>query len=292
QLIHGLNAQSVAAEIAAEIARLHHLWSVFEPAGTIARLAAHAGSDPIAVDTETIEILRLVTEFGELTDGAFDVTIAPLSTLWRTAIDTEEPANPQDIAAKLSLVGFHDIEILPPTHARLRRPGQAIDLGGIAKGWVADRAVHLCERHGIRSALINLGGNVVAVGSRPGGSPWKVGIRDPRGDSTDLVGFLLIENGAVVTAGDYERYFVRGNRRYHHMIDPRTGMPAQSGLAGVTVRSDRSVVADVLATAAFILGVDRAFELIDRVPGTQALFMGIDGRMEMTEGFELCFAPV
>jgi thiamine biosynthesis lipoprotein len=159
--------------------------------------------------------------------------------------------------------------------ARLSRPGQAVDLGGIAKGFAGDALMGVFRRHGVRSAFVNFGGGVSVLGARPDGAPWRVGVRHPREEG--LIGALQVTECAVVTSGDYERCFFAGGRRYHHLIDPRTGYPADSGLISVTVVADSGITADALSTAAFIAGPDAGLRLIGRVKGAGAVL--IDGRM-------------
>jgi thiamine biosynthesis lipoprotein len=291
QIVHGLNAEAVAEEVSTELSRLEKLWSVFIEQSDIARLATHAGCAPIALHPDTVAILSCARELSALTEGAFDVTAAPLAALWRTAIDERRPVVHGQIAPLLEFVDSRDIELVPPDRGRLRRAGQAVDLGGIAKGWAADRACRLYRQRGIHSAVVNIGGTVKAVGSSPDGLPWRVGIRDPRGQGGALAGRLRIEGCSVVTSGDYQRCFVAQGRRYHHIIDPRTGKPSRSGLAGVTVVCGRSVVGDALATAAMVVGMERARAIIAREPDCSALFIEETGRVTTTPALEPSFDP-
>jgi thiamine biosynthesis lipoprotein len=173
----------------------------------------------------------------------------------------------------MALVGYEDLTLdRDRMTVGLKRTGQSIDLGGIGKGFAADKIVELFRGYGISSAFTNFGGNVAAIGSKPDGSPWHVGIRHPRKEE-GLIGAVLVSDKSVVTSGDYQRYFVDNDGiRYHHILDPATGYPADSGLVSVTVISDSSVTADALSTLLFVAGMEKGIECLESFPGTEAIF--------------------
>ena len=158
-----------------------------------------------------------------------------------------------------------------------------MDLGAVAKGYIADRLAAVLRDNGVTSALINLGGNIYALGDKDG-ADWKIGIQSPR-DGTALAATVRVQNKSVVTSGIYERGFEQDGVWYHHILDPKTGRPVQNGLASVTIVSDSSAEGDALATACFVLGEEKGIELIRRMPGVQALFIREDGTQTRTEGF-------
>ncbi|MGE5541891.1 MAG: FAD:protein FMN transferase, partial [Bacillota bacterium] len=195
----------------------------------------------------------------------------------------------EEIERALSLVDYRDLQVNTQSgSASLSRTGQMVDLGGIAKGYAADRAREIYVRRGIRSAIVDLGGDVVVVGLGPGGSPWRVGIQHPEERQGTLVGVLRASNEAVVTSGDYERFVDTGGARYHHIIDPATGYPAQGGLTSVTVVCGDSTLADALATAVFVLGPERGSRLLHTLPGTGAVLVEAPParRLHITPGLQ------
>jgi len=164
-----------------------------------------------------------------------------------------------------------------------------VDLGGIAKGYAGDEAIRIYKEHGLKSAYINLGGNVVVLGGRPDGSPWRIGIQNPRAPNGMYIGIVRVTDKAVVTSGDYERYFEKENVRYHHILDTKTGYPADSGLISSTIVTDVSMDADALSTAAFVLGLEEGMKLVNSLKGVEAIFITGDKRVYVTEGLKSSF---
>jgi thiamine biosynthesis lipoprotein len=269
----GPNAREALEAAGREAKRLEGLFSRFLAGSDVWRLNHAAGGARVSVSPETFSVLRRAREFSRATGGCFDVTVAPLSSLWdyrRAAVPEED-----EVERARRLTDWRALELRSLRRSARLRPGQAVDLGGIAKGFAGDALMGVFRRHGVRSALVNFGGGVSALGARPDGAPWRVGVRHPR--EGGLAGALWVTECAVVTSGDYERCFFAGGRRYHHLIDPRTGYPADSGLISVTVVADSGITADALSTAAFIAGPDEGLRLIGRVKGAGAVL--IDGRM-------------
>jgi thiamine biosynthesis lipoprotein len=166
----------------------------------------------------------------------------------------------------------------------LKHNGQAIDLGGIAKGYAADQVRDIFLKHGINSALIDLGGNIYALGNKPDGTPWKVGIQNPFLQRGQSLGILKVKNKSVVTSGNYEKYFIRDGKRYHHILDPRTGYPSESSIISATIISDNSLDGDGLSTGIYILGVKQALELIETLDGIEAILVTDDKKAYVTNG--------
>lgn len=284
---YGCRAKEALEAARLEVERLELLFSRFREGGDVWRINRAAGGAPVAVAPETFAVLERATEFSQLTDGCFDVTVAPLSDAWdfRRASAPDE----DEIARARALVDYRDLTLDRKRRAAgLARPGQAIDLGGIAKGFAGDLLMEVFRRHGVRSALSNFGGGVSALGARPDGSPWRVGIRHPRGEG--LIGAVSVRDGAVVTSGDYERCFFAGGRRYHHLIDFRTGRPAASGLISVTVVAGSGLTADALSTAAFVAGLERGLAWIARARGAGAVLIDEGMRVFVTRNIASRFS--
>lgn len=240
-----------------------------------------AGGESVPVSPDTAALLQLGLDYAALSDGAFDMTIAPVSSLWH--FSTEHPVMPSDeeLAAALSSVGYIGLTVSDDS-ARLASPQMAVDLGGIAKGYIADRLAGELRAAGVDSALLDLGGNIYALGQKDG-ADWTVGIRDPA-DEQALAAVVSVADCAVVTSGSYERFFELDGVRYHHILDPATGYPVQNELASVTIVSAEAVVGDALSTACFVLGEKRGLELVESLDGVEALFISKDGRLTASPG--------
>ncbi|MBR0508080.1 MAG: FAD:protein FMN transferase [Clostridia bacterium] len=234
----------------------------------------HANGEPVVVDPETAALLSLAVEIGTLSDGAFDVTIAPASALWDFNADEPVLPDPDALRTACERIDYRNIVIDGNTVTLLN--GAEIDLGGIAKGYIADRVAAYLRSQGVASACINLGGNVVTIGTKPNGDPWTIGIRDPNGAPDESEEVVSITDGAIVTSGTYERGFTLDGVRYHHVLDPETGMPVSNGLASVTIIGERSDLCDALSTACFVLGEEASKPLLDRF-GVSAIFLYADG---------------
>jgi thiamine biosynthesis lipoprotein len=183
----------------------------------------------------------------------------------------------------MSKVGLDRIEIDSATGTvRLSEPGMALDLGGIAKGYALDRARLVIENFGVKAALVNAGGDILAVGEKAPGKPWRVGVQDPRRGNA-MVAVASVKDKIVVTSGDYERFFVKNGKRYHHILDPRTGYPA-TGLRSVTIVATDGLTADALATAVLVLGPDEGLKLVESIQGIEALLIDSAGRVRLSSG--------
>lgn len=248
--------------------------------GDIGRLNAAKGA-ALTVAPETAQLLSEALSYSRLTDGAFDVTLEPVTRLWDFKKENAVPPAQDAVKAALAKTGAARLHV-EGTTVRLLDPAAGVDLGGIAKGYIADRLADYLRKQGVGSALLDLGGNIYALGSRNGGD-FRIGIRDPR-DENSLVAVVTGQDCSVVTSGSYERGFTYQGCRYHHILDPATGYPAQTDLLSVTVVSPRSVDGDALATACFVLGKERGLSLIASLPETEALFVTKDGSLAATEG--------
>ena len=242
----------------------------------------HAEGKPVEVSGETVEILRCAGEISDRSGGSFDVTIAPVSTLWDFKTGEAVLPDAEKLARAVTMVDYTQVELEGNT---VTIPaGMMIDLGGIAKGYIADRIKEWLEERGVRHAILSFGGNIVAIGRKPDGNDWKVGIQDidlPTGNY-----MLVAKNagGSTVTSGIYERGFDLDGIRYHHLLDPKTGWPAQNELASVTILSDSSMEGDALATAAFILGTEKGLELIESMEGIEAVFIARNREVILSSG--------
>ena len=245
----------------------------------------HAGGEPVEVSDDTAEILRCAVRIAGLSGGVFDVTIAPVSTLWDFTSGAAVLPDAETIAKAAELVDYTKIELNGNT---VKLPaGMMIDLGGIAKGYIADRVAEYLEKRGVKHAILSFGGNIVAIGEKkPDGNVWKVGIQDidkPTGEQ-----MLVSKNtgGSTVTSGIYERGFDLDGVRYHHLLSSGTGWPVQNELASVTIFSDSSMEGDALSTTAFVLGTENGLRLIESLEGVEAVFIARDRTVTYSSGAE------
>jgi len=287
QKVYGPNGEAAIDEAMAKIRELEEMLSFNADRGDVFNLNQNAGKEKVELNPITIELIQKALEISELSGGKFDITVGPLVRAWGIGTEDARVPSPEEIEQLLPLVNYRDIEIEGNT-AFLKKPGQMIDLGGIAKGYAGDEVIKIYKKLGIKSAVVNLGGNVVTLGGKPDGSPWVVGIMSPRKeeDSEQHLGAIMVKDKAVVTAGDGERYFIQDGVRYHHILDPDTGYPAKSDLMSVTLVTDSSFVADALDTAVFILGLEKGRKLIEDYGGVEAIFVTTDKKIYVTEGLK------
>lgn len=238
------------------------------------------------VSPDTAELLKFALEVCESTDGALDISIYPVLRAWGfTTDDDYRVPSDGELAALLALVDYTKVDVSDGAVALA--DGMQLDLGAVAKGFTGDRIVEYLRENGVKSALLNLGGNVQALGSKPNGAPWTVAVADPQHGG--YLGTLEVADMAVVTSGGYERCFELDGATYHHIIDPSSGRPAASGLASVTVVGGEGALCDALSTALFVMGLDRAGEYWRAHGDFEAIFLTDGGELYVTAGLEDSF---
>ncbi len=262
--------------------------SMYNPESEVSRLNAQ-GKASLGEDTAYVltEALKIAT----LSEGRFDPTIAPLVKLW--GIGSEAPAVPErsTIEALLPLVGYDQIDFQPPK-VRFLKEGMALDFGGIAKGHAADLAKKALLEEGVSGAIIDFGGNILLIGEKEDGSPWRVGIQDPRQGRGQYLGILEARDVAVVTSGTYERYFEQDGRVYHHILSPQDGYPLENGLLSVTVVAEKSLEADGLSTALFTMGSQEALSYANGREDIAVILVDKRNQVYLSEGLEEDFTLV
>lgn len=241
-----------------------------------------AGDDPVSVSPDTLRVVREGVRFGDLTDGAFDITIAPLIRLWGIGTEHARVPSPEEVKRVLEYVDYTRVHVDETVF--LPSAEMEIDVGGIAKGYAADEAAALLRDAGVRNAILDFGGDIVTIGSRPDGSAWRIGIQHPSGQRDRFLGILASSDESVVSSGAYERFFVEDGIRYHHIFDPDTGYPSDSGLSSVTVVGPDAMQTDALSTAIFVLGFDNGLELMRSFPGYDAIIATEDMKLVVTAG--------
>jgi thiamine biosynthesis lipoprotein len=278
-------ADSAIAAVFGEFDRLDSLMSVWKEGSDVVRLNSAAGEHAVPVSPETREVLGVAHQISEQTDGAFDVTFAALSGLWKFDDQDKDGSVPdrREIQQRLPLINYRDLVVEDSAGtALLKRKGMRVNLGGIAKGYAVDRGVDILRKNGLRDFTIQAGGDMY-VGGKRGDRAWRLGIRDPRGPADRIFAALELTDGTFSTSGDYERFFMKEGRRYHHIIDLRVGEPATL-CRSVTLVTERAVVADALAKAVFILGPDEGMTLIERTPGVQGVIVSANNEISISSG--------
>lgn len=255
----------------------------------ISLINENAGIKPVKVHDDVYYVLQVAKNYATMTDGAFEPTIGPLVDLWnvndeereRDSIPTED-----EIKEKLALVNYNDLELKDDNYVYLKKEGMKLDLGGIVKGYAADEVKRIFLENGVKSAIIDLGGNIYAIGEKDQGQPWAVGVTNPFEPSGRFTCILELTDSSIITSGDYERYFMYDGKKYHHIIDSKTGYPSESEVSGVSVISDRGIDGDSLSTALFIMGVDEGLELVNELDGVEVMFITKDKEVIVSEGLK------
>jgi FAD:protein FMN transferase len=277
-----------AVDMAADrVCEISDRMSVYHKGSDISRLNARAGMGPQTIQADTLSLLALARQYSQLTADSFDCTLRPLTALWNIGKSGMNIPSAEEIMASLKLTGYEDLAVYPEkSAAELMRHGMSVDLGGIAKGYAGDEVRRILTENGVTSALINLGGNIVTLGNNPDGSLWTIGIQNPLRPRGESLFSLECSDCSVVTSGSYERFFIKDSKRYHHILDPRTGYPAQSSILSVTVLCPSGVHADALSTALFVLGLKQYAEF-----GSLLLQNASAEAVYITERLELFLTP-
>jgi len=277
----GDKAEKAIDKAFGEIEKLDRLLNFFSDSSEVSEINRNAGLKAVAVSPETFAVLEKAVYASGKTDGAFDVTIGSVTTMW----DFHKRTKPEDkkIKERLPLVNYKNIILNKKSSSvYLKKKGMLIDLGGIAKGYAADKAVEALKREGIKSGLVSIAGDIKAFGLKPDSKPWKIGIRNPRaippnpplvkggegGFSDEIMATIEMTDMAISTSGDYERYFIVDKKRYHHILNPKTGYPAE-GCRSVSIIAKDGAVTDPFSTGIFMLGAEKGIKLLEE--------MGIDG---------------
>jgi thiamine biosynthesis lipoprotein len=279
----------------AEIKKLEALLNYFSAESEITAINKAAGKTPVRVSAETLDIVEKAASISDFTDGAFNPAIGPIIKLW--GFSKQKTVHPIPsvtmIEDTLKLVDHKKIKINKDTsEIYLDEEGMEIDLGGIAKGYAADRAIDIIKSKGIRSALVAVAGDIKGIGLKTDRKPWKVGIQDPRSGEEksekrgdEIIATLRIRDNAVSTSGDYQRFFIRDGKRYHHIIDPRTGYPTASRVISVSVIASEGYIADGLSTGVFVLGPKKGITLLESL-GLNGIIVDIDKNVYLTKSLK------
>lgn len=268
-----------------EISRLEALLSVDQEGSDLDNLARSAGKEWVEIAPETEEVLRLAKEYNKLSQGHFDVTAGPLIDLWNIHDGQGHYPTQEELDQVLPLIRSDDL-LVESGKAYLSREGMIADLGAIAKGYIADKVKTLLEEQGVKHAVLDLGRNILLIGGKTADTGFTVGIQDPNQAEGTLAALIRTSGKSIVTSGIDERYFLYEGKRYHHVLDPFTGFPANTGLASATILSDSSAQGDALSTSCLLLGAEEGMKLVESLEGIEALFITTDGQQIASSGFD------
>lgn len=253
----------------------------------ISKINNMAGKDYVKVSEDTFYVIKESIEFSKISNDTFDISIGPIIDLWSIGTDSAKVPSKEEISDKLSLVDYKNILLDENTHSvKLNKENMKIDLGGIAKGYAADKIYKYLKEENLESALINLGGNVYALGTKKNNEPFSIGIQDPTKPRGNSIGNIKVSNKSVVTSGIYERYIEKNNKIYHHMINPHTGYPFENNLSSVTIISNNSMICDALSTTTFGLGLEKGMQLVENLDNVEAIFITKDKKIYLSSNLK------
>lgn len=268
--VDGRNSSELVKQAFTIMEDLEQTLSRFVENSEVAKINQQAG-EWVKVSPTTLELIELGIKIGEVSHGAFDITIGAVLDLWGFGSGLYHVPTEEELAEALATVDYTQVEVNHNT-SEVRIPqGTILDLGGIAKGFVVDSGISLLRKGKVQRSIINAGGDISVIGRRPDGQPWRVGVQDPDLPS-DIRWILPLDNNSVVTSGDYQRFFTKDGQRYHHILDPKTGYPAR-GLRSVTIVGENGATSDALSTAVFVLGWDKGRALVESLDNVEAILV-------------------
>ncbi len=277
--------EKIFTNSAKKLNTIENKMSVNIPSSEVCKINDNAGLQAVSVSPETFFVVNKGKYYSSLSDGHFDITIGPLVNLWGIGSENARIPSDDEIRNSLSSINFQNVHLNDLSNSvELKDYDMQLDLGAIAKGYAADTIRDYLQSENVQSALINLGGNIYALGSKPGADYWNIGIQNPTDIRGAYVGIVHVTNKCVVTSGIYERFFIDNDQRYHHILNPFTGYPVNNELASVSIIADHSIDADGLSTSVFSLGITKGSDLLESIEGVDAIFITKDNDVYMTSG--------
>ncbi|MBE1304409.1 FAD:protein FMN transferase [Clostridium botulinum] len=287
---YGKNADKAVQSSVDKISDIENKMSLNISTSEVNKINKNAGIAPVKVSKNTFDVVKASLIYSEKSKGSFDITVEPLVSIWGIGTEKARIPSKDEINNALKLINYKDVVINEKeSTVMLKRKGQAIDLGAIAKGYTADELKKVLLNYNVSSAFLSLGGNVYVLGNKPDKTPWKIGVQNPLEPRGDYLGIVSVSDKSVVTSGNYERFFERNGKRYHHIFDTKTGYPAEKGLISVSIISDKSIDGDALSTSVYTLGLDEGKKLIESLKGVEAIFVTNDKKVYVTSGLKDIF---
>lgn len=251
----------------------------------IKKVNNNAGVKPVEVPDEIFYLIETGKEYGEFSDRSFDITIGPLTSLWRIGFPDARKPTAEEITDVLPLINYENLKLDKTRQTvYLEQPDMKIDLGAIAKGFMTDEVVAVLQKHDVTSAIIDLGGNIFVMGKNTSGENWSVGVQDPFSPRGEIIGKMKTSNKSIVTSGIYERYLEVDGEKYHHLLNPKDGYPFENELAGVSVITNQSIDGDALSTILFSKGVEEGLLLAEEMNEVEAIFITKNREVYITSG--------
>ena len=284
--------EDVLDDAFARVKELADLVTVNEPDAAdseIEEINRQAGIKPVKVREDVFDLVKAAYDYTTVSDGGFDFTIGPITSLWNIGFDDARKPSQEEIDEKLQLVNYHDVELNEEEQTVfLKKKGMKLDLGAIAKGYITDEVVEVLKEHDVTTAIVDLGGNVYVLGKSPNTKTgeWTVGIQDPDKARNQIVGSTKASNRSLVTSGIYERFLEVDGKKYHHIFDAKTGYPFDNEIAGVSIISDESVDGDGLSTVVFALGLDKGLDYVNSRQDIEAVFITKDHKVYISDGLK------
>ncbi len=271
----------------ARIREIEMRMSLHTQESEIAKVNAQAGISAVSVSPDTFTVISKALEIAKLSNGAFDPTIGPIVKAWDIGGDNPRRPSDEELSSLLPLVDYTQVVLEEEDHrVYLSQKGMVLDLGGIAKGYAADQAAQVLRTFGIEQAIINLGGNVLVLGTKNGTEPWKIGIQNPEEDRGSYVMVVSLDDTSLVTSGPYERFLVLEGETYHHILDTTTGYPVDSDFTSASIITHSSILADALSTSVYTLGFEKGMALINQLEGVEAIFFTEDKQVLLSDGIK------
>lgn len=273
-------------EIEKLLDRIDQQINMSNPESEISWVNSAAGKKAVNVSQDTFDLVKKSVEYAQVTGGTFDPSIGSLVKLWRIGAGGEHPPADHLIEQAKSLVNYRDIELDEKNRTiKLAKAGMSIDLGAIGKGYAGELVSDYLRQEKVGSAIIDLGGStIIAVGSKPGGEVWRIGLQDPDRKRGEQIAIVQLRDETIGTSGVYERYFIDNGIRYHHILDPTTGAPAQNGIKSVTIIGGTATAGDALSTAAIVKGLQEGLAYLEQTPDVEAMFIMEDNKVYVTSG--------
>ncbi len=270
----------------AEIKRIETMISSWNEQSETSAIIRNAGNHPVKTNKELYDLITRAIKISELTNGAFDITYASMDKIWKYDGSMTKLPSEEEVAKSVSKVGFQNIVLNPEQQTVfLKNEDMRIGFGAIGKGFAADKAKTLLVEKGVDAGIINASGDLTTWGTQPDGSPWMVGITNPL-NKNKVFSWFPLDNNAVVTSGNYEKYVEFNGKRYTHIIDPRTGRPV-TGLTSATVFAPKAELADALATSVFVMGIETGLDFINQLPGVECVIVDDQGKIHKSENIKL-----
>lgn len=289
--IYHENTEDAMQEAFDYMTEMEKIFSTNLKGSDVYRINQAAGKEFVKVDPETYTVIERAIQIGDQSDGKFDITIGSITNLWQIGSEDARIPSDEEIQVAIKKIDYTKIALNPQdVSVMLEEEGMVMELGGISKGYIGGRIVDIFKKYGITTAIINLGGNVVVMGSSPTNeNGWNVGVQDPDQSRGSVVGAQRVIDGAVVTSGIYERYLEKDGEIYHHIMDPETGYPLENEISGVTVFAQTSFDGDSYSTALFLFGIEDGLAFVNQTEGIEAVFIDKDKGVHLSDGLKDTF---